>query len=132
MKLEEVGVVIDYFHGACAEHPETLGVDPTRLPEPSKWRQLHEYEFAQPVERRRSFMVLWELEGRQIGFSSVDKLTYGKEAHMHLHVIHPGRPSTSAHLAFMARHIREVQRQRHSRGADGLHQELSRNCPTWI
>jgi RimJ/RimL family protein N-acetyltransferase len=90
MQLEEVSVVIDYFHGASAEHLETLGVDPTRLPEPSKWRQLYEHEFAQPVERRRSFMVLWELEGRQIGFSTVDKLKYGKEAYIHLHVIHPG------------------------------------------
>jgi len=89
MKLDEVGVVIDYFHSASAEHLATLGVDPTRLLEPSKWRQLYEHDFAQAVERRRGFMVLWELEGRPIGFSTVDKLKYGLEAYMHLHVTDP-------------------------------------------
>ena len=34
-------------------------------------------------------MLLWELEGRQIGFSAVDKLKFAEEAYMHLHVIHP-------------------------------------------
>jgi len=89
MQLEEVSVVIDYFHRASAEHLETLGVDPTRLPDPSKWRQLYEHEYSQPLERRGSFMVLWELEGRPMGFSTVDRLKYGEEAYMHLHVIDP-------------------------------------------
>jgi RimJ/RimL family protein N-acetyltransferase len=105
MQLEEVSVVIDYFHGASAEQLETLGVDPTRLPEPTKWRQLYEHEFAQPVDRRRGFMVLWELEGRTIGFSTVDKLKYGNEAYMHLHVVDPGLPQAGHGSACVRRSV---------------------------
>ena len=89
MQLEELGVVIGYFHGASAEHLETLGVDPTRLPEPGKWRQLYQHEYEQPIERRRSFILLWELEGQALGFSTVDKVRFGNEAYMHLHVANP-------------------------------------------
>jgi hypothetical protein len=32
MALDEVDLVIGYFHGSTREHLETLGVDPTRLP----------------------------------------------------------------------------------------------------
>lgn len=61
MRVEEVGVVIEYFHQASAEHLEKLGVQTTRLPEPSKWRQFYEMEFQLPIEQRRTFMVLWQI-----------------------------------------------------------------------
>jgi RimJ/RimL family protein N-acetyltransferase len=89
MLLEEVGLVIDYFHESSAEHLETLGVDPTRLPGRAQWRQLYETDFVQPIERRRSLLVLWELEAKPIGFSTVDKIVYGSEAYMHLHIVDP-------------------------------------------
>lgn len=86
MQLEEVGAVIDYFHNATPEHLEILGVDPTRLPAKAQWKQLYEYDYSQPRERRKSLLVLWQLDGRNLGFSSVDKIKFGEEAYMHLHV----------------------------------------------
>lgn len=91
MLLEEVGLVIDYFHESSAEHLELLGVDPTRLPGRSQWRQLYETDFAQPIERRRSLLVLWEMGAKPIGFSSVDKIVYGRQAYMHLHIVDSGQ-----------------------------------------
>lgn len=91
MELAETGLVIDYFHGSSAEHLELLGVDPTRLPSRSQWKQLYEHDHAQPIEKRRSLQVLWLLDGQPLGFSSVDKIVHGREAYMHLHVFEPGR-----------------------------------------
>jgi len=89
MQLEEVGLVIDYFHESTAEHLEMLGVDPTRLPARAQWRQLYESDFAQPIERRRTLLLLWEINATPVGFASVDKIVYGKEAYMHLHIVAP-------------------------------------------
>lgn len=86
MQIDEVHLVIDYFHTASPEHLETLGVDPTRLPGRSQWKQLYEQDFGQPLEKRRSFLVLWQLDDVPIGFSSVDRIAYGKHAYMHLHI----------------------------------------------
>jgi RimJ/RimL family protein N-acetyltransferase len=89
MRLAEVGLVVDYFHGASPEHLETLGVDPTRLPEPARWREYYAREYGQPIEKRKAFLVVWEADGDAIGFSRADKIIYGRQAHMHLHIVNP-------------------------------------------
>jgi RimJ/RimL family protein N-acetyltransferase len=87
MQLEETGMIIDYFHQASPEHLELLGVDPTRLPPPERWLEYYTHEFNKPIEKRRTFLVIWKSGDRPIGFSTTDKIMYGKEAYMHLHLI---------------------------------------------
>jgi RimJ/RimL family protein N-acetyltransferase len=89
MTLEEVELVIDYFHDAAPEFLENMGVDPSRLPGRAEWRQLFEQDYARPIEQRRSFLILWSMEHAPIGFSTVDLLKYGQQARMHLHVFRP-------------------------------------------
>jgi RimJ/RimL family protein N-acetyltransferase len=91
MRLDEVDLVVDYFHTASPEFLDTLGVDPTRLPEPVVWRQRYADEFEQPIDRRASLLVIWESDEGAVGFSTADKIAYGRHAHMHLHVVDPDR-----------------------------------------
>lgn len=86
MTLLETSEIIDYFHTSTPEHLEMLGVDPSRLPARSQWKQLYERLFDQPVEQRSHFLISW-LEGdRFVGFSTADKIVIGERANMHLHV----------------------------------------------
>ena len=89
MKLEEVDLIIDYFHHATREHLDTMGVDPTRLPDPAKWRERYAYEYSQPIERRKTFLVVWKSGDTPVGFSTSDRIVYGQEAYMHLHILDP-------------------------------------------
>jgi len=89
MLLSEVGIIIDYFHHSTPEHLNVLGVDPTRLFEPDKWRERYASEYGQPIEKRKALLVAWEMDGQIVGFSTADKITYGKQANMHLHVVDP-------------------------------------------
>jgi RimJ/RimL family protein N-acetyltransferase len=91
MRLDETGIIVDYFHTSTPEHLDTLGVDPTRLPDPVRWRQLYELEYAEPLTERRSFQVAWLLDDEVVGFSTVDKLQVGEQANMHLHIVEPDR-----------------------------------------
>lgn len=91
MALDEVGLIIDYFHGSTPEHLETLGVDPTRLPTRRDWRERYVGEYNKPVRDRSTLLVIWELDGVAVGFSTSGKIAYGEQAHMHLHVIDPQR-----------------------------------------
>jgi RimJ/RimL family protein N-acetyltransferase len=91
MKPDEVGIIIDYFHSAGPEHLETLGVDPTRLPDRESWRQRFIDEHDRPVEQRKVFAVIWVLDGSPFGFSTADRIVYGREAFMHLHIPDVGR-----------------------------------------
>lgn len=89
MRLDEIPLVIDYFHSSTPEHLEMLGVDPTRLPPKDAWTSLFEAQFSLPVPKRRGCFAIWLMDGRAIGFSSCDKIVFGEQANMHLHVTEP-------------------------------------------
>jgi len=89
MELAEVDLIIDYFHSAPSEHLEILGVDPTRLPSPDRWRQHYAADYARPPGERSALLVLWELDGVPLGFSTADKIRVGRQANMHLHIVEP-------------------------------------------
>jgi RimJ/RimL family protein N-acetyltransferase len=86
MTLAETSVVVDYFRLATPEHLEMLGVDPSRLPDPITWSERFKQLYTLPLERRWGFFLVWQLDGRSVGFSSCDKIRFGEEAFMHLHV----------------------------------------------
>jgi RimJ/RimL family protein N-acetyltransferase len=87
MTLPETDLIIDYFHSSTPEHLELMGVDPTRLPTPSAWRERYKEHFATPIEQRQNFQTIWLDNDQPIGMSSVDKIVFGDRANMHLHVI---------------------------------------------
>ena len=91
MTVAETDLVIDYFHNSTPEYLETLGVDPSRMPSRESWRERLAHEFARPVEQRAAIVVIWLSDDRPIGFSSSDKIVYGEQANMHLHVTDPER-----------------------------------------
>jgi RimJ/RimL family protein N-acetyltransferase len=96
MTLPEVEHIIDYFHSAAPEHLELMGVDPTRLPSRPDWRERYRRELALPANERSVFMVIWLESEHCIGFSTADKITFGEQANMHLHIIEPGRRGQGA------------------------------------
>ena len=87
MALSEVGLIVDYFHHATAEHLEMMGVDPSRLPPHAQWLERYVREYEQPIELRKTYLVAWLLDDRPIGFSTSDKIAFGEQANMHLHII---------------------------------------------
>jgi RimJ/RimL family protein N-acetyltransferase len=87
MEVTEVDVRIGYFHRSSDQHLELLGVDRDALPSPEEWRRFYEEDHARPLAARRSYSLVWELDGRIVGFSSTDQIEFGEKAFMHLHII---------------------------------------------
>ena len=91
MTDSEFDIVIEYFFKSTPEHLEILGVDPTRLATPDSWRERFQRDSARPLEQRASLVVIWLSDKHPIGFSTADKIAYGEQANMHLHVVDPER-----------------------------------------
>jgi RimJ/RimL family protein N-acetyltransferase len=87
LRLEEVDIRIDYFHDASDEYLAHLGADRARMPSREDWRAYYEADFARPLAERETYNLIWEVDGRAIGFSSVDHIDFGEEAFMHLHIV---------------------------------------------
>jgi RimJ/RimL family protein N-acetyltransferase len=89
MQLAEVGIRIDYFHDSADHHLQMLGVDRASLPSREAWRSAYVEDYARPIEDREGYSLIWELDGRTVGFSSTDRIVFGEQAFMHLHIVSP-------------------------------------------
>jgi RimJ/RimL family protein N-acetyltransferase len=89
MQLAEVDLRINYFHGSSDDYLRRLGIDRARLLTPEAWRSFYEADYARPLSERENYLVVWELDGRTVGFSSADHIVFGREAFMHLHIVEP-------------------------------------------
>ena len=87
LRLDEVGVRIDYFHGATDAYLLKPGADPALLPSREDWLASFEEDFARPISERTGYHLAWELDGRLVGFSSTDNIDFGEQAFMHLHIV---------------------------------------------
>ena len=67
MALDEVDLIIDYFHGGTPEFHEQLGVDPTRLPSRERWRERYVREYEKPYTDRETLLVIWREDGEPSG-----------------------------------------------------------------
>jgi RimJ/RimL family protein N-acetyltransferase len=91
MRLDEVDVRLDYFHGSSDSYLLKLGVERALLPSKDEWRAYYVEDFARPLVERESYHLAWELDGRMVGFSSVDGIEFGEQAFMHLHIVEEPR-----------------------------------------
>jgi len=113
MELPDFDIRIAYFHQATDEHLNLLGVDRSRLPRPDVWRASFEQNLARPLEERSEYGVVWELDDVLVGFSTADRIRFGDEAHMHLHIIDAERRSGGLGTQFVgltAVHLCDVLR----------------------
>jgi RimJ/RimL family protein N-acetyltransferase len=89
MRLSEVGIRIDYFHDATDDHLLALGVERALLPTREEWLSFYEEDDARAINARLNYSLLWLLDDEVIGFSSTDRIDFGHQAFMHLHIIEP-------------------------------------------
>ena len=89
MRVDEVNIVVDYFHGSTDDHLERLWVDRAKLPAPDDFVGILQRDFERPVQERDRLLVIWESDDRPVGYSSCDTITVGEQAKMHLHVLEP-------------------------------------------
>ncbi len=78
--------IIDYFLNADQDFLNRMGVDPDKLPERDKWYSLIQDDLDKPLKQRQFYYLFWGADGQSIGHSNINKIVYGQEAYMHLHV----------------------------------------------
>jgi RimJ/RimL family protein N-acetyltransferase len=111
MRLDEVRVRIEYFHDAPDAHLLRLGVDRSLLPSPAEWYAFYERDQARPISERENYSLVWLLDDVIVGFSSTDRIEFGLQAFMHLHILDAPRRQSGLGSNFVrlsARHYVEA------------------------
>lgn len=78
--------IVDYFLNGDFQFLNGMGVDPKLLPSRELWLTTLNENHRKPIEQRNIFYVIWYADGEPIGHSNVNKIVFGKEAYMHLHM----------------------------------------------
>jgi len=77
------------------------GVDRALLPTPGDWIALYEKDYLRPIQERVNYLLIWELDGSTVGFSSADRIVYGDQAFMHLHILNQENRKQGLGVAFV-------------------------------
>ncbi|UII30476.1 GNAT family N-acetyltransferase [Fulvivirga ulvae] len=86
IKKRDISLVLDYWFNLSRDHLEKMGADIKRMPARHKMSDMLATNIALPFERKSSYALIWMVKREEIGHSNVNKIIYGKEAYMHLHL----------------------------------------------
>jgi RimJ/RimL family protein N-acetyltransferase len=87
--IEHYENIVQYFVDAEQTFLNGMGVDPNKLPTRESWLKTLHDNHSLPIKERSIFYVIWYLDGEAIGHCNINKIIFGSEAYMHLHMWRP-------------------------------------------
>lgn len=90
LERTDVDLITQYWLGSDPAFLEGMGVDLTKLPDRQQWAAMLSEQLTQPYEEKKSYCLIWQVGDEAVGHSNVNKIIFGEEAYMHLHLWHSG------------------------------------------
>jgi RimJ/RimL family protein N-acetyltransferase len=78
--------MLDYFFQADAVFLQGMGVDPAKLLNRDVWLNRLLADLRREDREKETYYLGWFNEGVPVGHSNINKIIYGQEAHLHLHI----------------------------------------------
>lgn len=86
---EDIHPLLDYWYNSTPEYFKKMGADINLLPPRIDFEDALQKQLQQPYNLKQSYAIIWTIDGVAIGHCNVNKIDFGHEAHMHLHVWKP-------------------------------------------
>lgn len=86
LRPDDLPPLIDYWVKSDSAFMKAMGVDMNKMPKREEWEKMLNEQMELPYEDKKSYCMVWELDGKAIGHSNVNKIQFGQEAYMHLHI----------------------------------------------
>src|SRR5678816_4397964 len=86
IQQRDVALIVSYWLESDPLFLQSIGVDLTKIPERGQLTAMIEEQLTQSYEEKKAYAIIWEIDGKAAGHSNVNKIIFGKEAYMHLHL----------------------------------------------
>ena len=86
IQVNDIDQITDYWLKSDKDFLQTLGVDLTKLPNREDLKRMILSEIEMPYYSKKSYAIIWELNGVSCGHCNVNDIEFGKQASMHLHM----------------------------------------------
>ncbi|MBC5772645.1 GNAT family N-acetyltransferase [Pontibacter sp. KCTC 32443] len=86
LQEQDITLIADYWLKSDSEHLIGMGVDMAKLPTRQQLTQMLQAQLNAPLHEKQSYCVIWEVDSQAVGHSNINKIMFGEEAYMHLHM----------------------------------------------
>jgi RimJ/RimL family protein N-acetyltransferase len=84
----DIDLLIRYWLHSDTALMVGMGVDLAKMPPEEEWRKMLSSQLSKSYEEKQSYCIIWQLDGKPVGHSNINKIIFGEEASMHLHLWH--------------------------------------------
>lgn len=88
LESRDIPVLTSYWVDADDDHLLAMGVALGKMMPREQWYAMLSKQLEQAYQDKQSYCIIWESDGQAIGHCNVNKVVFGKEAYMHLHLWH--------------------------------------------
>jgi len=82
----DIGPITRYWLSAEPVFLRGMGVDLNKMPSKEEWVTMLSEQFSQSYPEKKSYCIIWQIDNKAVGHCNVNKIKFGKEAFMHLHL----------------------------------------------
>ncbi len=82
----DIPLISEYWLDSDSEFMKGMGVDLSKMPGEDDWRNMLMEQLSQPIEEKKSYCIIWQVDEKPVGHSNINKIIMGEEAYMHLHL----------------------------------------------
>lgn len=86
IQASDIELITQYWTTADPAFLTGMGVDLSKLPAKEDWTKMLTDQLSKPLKEKPSYCIIWEVNNEPIGHSNVNKIIFGEEASMHLHL----------------------------------------------
>jgi RimJ/RimL family protein N-acetyltransferase len=86
---QDIELIASYWATAEPAFLTGMGVDMAKMPDKEGFIKYLTEQVQLPIPEKQSYCIIWQVDGRAIGHSNINKIIFGEEAYMHLHIWDP-------------------------------------------
>ena len=86
MREEDIPHLVNYWTTANEAYLRGMGADIKKMPSPDQFHKMLHQQLHTRDQYKQAFATIWVVDGEACGHSNVNKIKYGEEAYMHLHL----------------------------------------------
>ncbi len=105
LSINDIDRIINYFLQAEQDFLRGMGVEPKKLPQYNDWQKILLEDLDRSTPQKNFYYLIWELDDCPVGHSNINKIIFGKEAYMHLHLWEQGERGSGNGTYFIRKSI---------------------------
>jgi len=86
LEASDIELIAQYWADADSSFLRSIGVELSKLPSKEIFIQNLQAQLNEPLEKKKSYCLIWLLNGTPIGHCNTNPTVFGEYAYMHLHI----------------------------------------------